>query len=67
MISFPFLYCFFRYPLLPELHAGNIIRRVHNKKQYKSDYIDSDQDRQGIQNAANNIINHSAVDFSLRR
>ena len=37
---------------LAKVHAGHLVRSIHDKKQYKSDDVDTNQDWNGINNPA---------------
>ena len=49
-----------RDPLLAEVGAGHIVRRIHKEEQDKDDQVDADQDGQGVQRAADDIGDHGA-------
>ena len=49
-----------RDPLLAEVGASHIVRRIHKEEQAKDDQVDADQDGQGVQRTADDIGNHGA-------
>ena len=59
MLHLPFLDRLRRHTLLSKLHSGDIVRRVYNEKQYKGNNVDPYQDRNGVQEAADNVIDHA--------
>jgi hypothetical protein len=56
--GFPFGDRFRRHALDAELHARHVVRRVHDEEQRESDQVHTDQDRQRVEQAANDVGEH---------
>ena len=57
-ISFPTVHIFLGNIFLSKDLSCHVIRRVDDKKEHKSDKVDTDEDWNGVKRAAYNVIEH---------
>jgi hypothetical protein len=66
-LGLPLLDRFGRHPLGAQLHARHVVRRIDDEEQQEGDQVDPDQDRDGVQQATDDVSEHGLVPARLRQ